>query len=124
MKRLLIVLIVGGLVYGGWVFYQNYTAQNTNSSISTVAPGLDLSMTDSSSGWDNVQSVLGASISNVIETGKEWIDEASGGQAEPVINRAINNFQEELKDLPKEQVERIKYDFCKPIVESYKADEN
>lgn len=119
MKRLFAFLLLAGLIYGGWLFYQSRTSSPSLSNFSLPTPSVVLG--DSAESWDNLQSVLGASIGRAVETGKEWVNEATAGQAEPIVNRAISNFQEELKQLPAEQVEKIKYDFCKPIVTEYET---
>jgi hypothetical protein len=123
MKRILILVILGLIGYGGYVFYQSYTVKEQPLSVDNLSDTLTLNIQDQSGAWENVQSVLGASISNAVETGKEWMSEATNGASEPIVNRAISNFQEELKSLPSEQVDRIKYDFCKPIVDEYEQKE-
>lgn len=122
MKRLLAFFILAGLVYGGWVFYEFSRSGDRSVSLRNLPSSTEVVISDSQKAWDNLESVLGASIGRAITTGRDWVDEATAGQAEPIVNRAVSNFQEELKQLPADQVEKIKYDFCKPIVTDYEKD--
>lgn len=110
MNRLLALAILGGLVYLGY-FYFSRTQPLVPSSISS----LPLEITH---GSDKLM-VLGTSIQNALNSGKELLNDATDGKSDPIINRALENIQNEVKDLPKEAVEKVKYEFCKDVVTEY-----
>ena len=63
--------------------------------------------------------MLGASISNTFETGKDLLNDVTSGASEPIINQLMTKTQESLKDLPRKEAEKIKYEFCKGIITEY-----
>lgn len=119
MRKLLGLILLIGIVYFGYNFYHNYNSSKSISTMSSPVKLSALSVKNSGIDLENVQHVLGASAENLVDTGKSWLSDATGGASEPIVNRAISNFQTELMQLPAEQVEKIKYDFCKPIVTEY-----
>lgn len=112
MSRFILALaIISLLVYGGWTYWQANSTQGAFVSKSSFK------VSDQS--LDNVQSVLGASIESGVGTVNSWLSSVTDGASEPIINNAINNFQNELKKLPEDQVKKIQYNYCKSIVEEY-----
>lgn len=118
MKGLFILLLLSGLAYFGYTYYQS--SKLSSSPISTgVSIPQNLVITQASDKLGDIASVLGASIQNVLTDGKDILNSATSGQSDPIINKAVENIQNELKDLPQETVEKVKYEFCKDIVTSY-----
>lgn len=67
---------------------------------------------------NNLAKVLGAATSRALEKGQDLLNQVTDGQAEPVINKTLNNLQEEVKSLPQEQYQKVKYEFCKDVLVS------
>lgn len=111
MKRLLVLILLGGLIYFGYLYVSRTQLFPISSSISS----LPLEITH---GSDKLM-VLGTSIQNALNSGKELLNDATAGKSDPIINRALENIQNEVKDLPKEAVEKVKYEFCKDVVTEY-----
>ena len=117
MKRLLGLILLAGLVYGGYVYYKQQTALTNISSI--PQSGSNLVITSSSNKLSDLAGVLGASISNTYENGKALLSDVTSGKSEPIINELVSKTTETLKDLPRKEAEKIKYEFCRGIVEEY-----
>ena len=115
MKRLFILILLLGLTYFGYTYYQS---NQLSSSPNLSTPG-NLVITQASDKLGNLASVLGTSIQNVLTDSKYLLSNATAGQSDPIINKAVENIQNELKDLPQETVEKVKYEFCKDIVTEY-----
>ncbi len=120
MKRLLGLLLLAGVIYGGYLYYRQSTAAPTFQS-ETPATGGNLILSDTTAKIDNFASVLGASISNTFENGKEILNNATSGKSEPIINQLVTKTQETLKDLPQKEAEKIKYEFCRGVIEEYEG---
>lgn len=116
MKRILIFLVLVGLAYGGYLYYQQ---SRTTTNISNVTVPSELEVKQVGSGIGDMAAVLGASISNLVSTGQEYLSGVTNGASEPVINQLITKTQEALKDLPKREAEKIKYEFCKDVVTEF-----
>ncbi len=121
MRTLIVLLITLGLAYGGYMLWQQTTRpeREVNRGISDRFETPNLSLQDSQSVLSNLESVLGASISNGVELVSGALSTVTGGASEPIINTAISNFQKELSKLPEDQVKKIQYNYCKSIVEEY-----
>ena len=120
MKGLFLLLILSGLIYGGWVFYNQSQANPVDSRSSKIdISNPTLSLQDKGATISNLESILGTSISNGIETVTGALSDATGGASEPIINQAISNFQQELSKLPEDQMKKFQYNYCKTIVEEY-----
>jgi hypothetical protein len=117
MRRLLALALLLVLVGGGYYYYQS----SQPASLSPSPPQLNLTQ-DLDLG--SVTSVLGTTTSNLVSKTTEILNEATDGEAEPVINRTLHNLQEEVKDLPREQYEKVKYEFCRDIVEQYEEEQS
>jgi hypothetical protein len=118
MKRLLLLLLLIGI---GYVGYQYYLQSRLSSNVPTDTISGELAVNHVGSGVDNLASVLGASISTMVSTGQEYLSGVTNGASEPVINQLVSKTQEALKDLPKREAEKIKYEFCKDIVTEYES---
>lgn len=118
MKRLLGLILLAGLVYGGHVYYRQSTSGG-NDLISSLPPKNKLTIEEPVGKLTDLASVLGASISNTFENGKELLSDATSGKSEPIINELISKTTDTLKDLPRKEAEKIKYEFCRGVVEEY-----
>lgn len=120
MKRLLGLILLVGLIYGGYLFYGQYQAKKLTSSIySETVSEPTVIVSGTSDKLANLATVLGASISNTYENGKEMLSDATNGASEPIINQLVTKTTETLKDLPRKEAEKIKYEFCKGVVTEF-----
>lgn len=118
MKFFLVLLLLCGLSYGGYVYYRQSSSGSSSASSPEGSIG-KLSITSSSSKLSDLAAVLGASVSNTIANGQEYLADVTNGASEPVINQLVSKTQETLKDLPRKEAEKIKYEFCKGVVSEY-----
>lgn len=123
MKRLLILLILSGIAYGGYLYYRQSQLATARVPTELESQG-QLVITQASDNLGGIAAVLGAQIQTVFDGGREALNDATGGQSDPVINKALTNIQNEVKDLPKETVEKVKYEFCKGIIADYEGSQN
>ena len=72
--------------------------------------------------WQNLESVLGESINRGITGVTNLANQVSGGTAEPIINQAISDLQQKIKDLPQDQAQKLQYNYCKTVVTEYEND--
>ncbi len=121
MKRFLALLILAGIAYGGYLYYSATKLQSSPEPTFETVGSRNLILSQTSDKLGSLASVLGASISNTIENGKELLSSATNGASEPIINQLITKTQETLKDLPRKEAEKIKYEFCKDVVTEYEA---
>jgi predicted negative regulator of RcsB-dependent stress response len=117
MKRLIALLIIAGLGYFGYIYYQNSQLSSTTSPDSLSQGSLVINQTNGK--LSDLANVLGTSIENLYVDGKDLLNEATDGKSDPIINKALENIQNEVKDLPKETVDKVKYEFCKDVVVEY-----
>lgn len=118
MKRFLALLILAGITYGGYLFYLQTTHTPSTTNSLNLEPK-KLILTQTSDRLGSLAAVLGTSISDTLDNGKELLKDATGGASEPIINQLIAKTQETLKDLPQKEAEKIKYEFCKGVIEEY-----
>ncbi len=117
MKRLLALILITGLGYFGYLYYQNSQPSNSTSPEAITQGSLVISQTNGK--LSDLANVLGDSIENLYEDGKDLLSDATDGKSDPIINKALENIQNEVKDLPKETVDKVKYEFCKDVVIEY-----
>lgn len=117
MKRLLAFVIVGAIGYFGYRFYVTRGAGSLNlpHTPQVEFPVIVRQPETKSAG---VLNVLGATTSRWIEKGASLLNNATDGRAEPVINKAVSDLQDRVKDLPKEEYKKVKYEFCKDVFPS------
>jgi hypothetical protein len=120
MKFFLVLLLLCGITYGGYVYYRQSTGKSPISSSVMSSPG-KLTITQSGNKLNELASVLGASIANTYENGKELLSSATNGASEPIINQLVTKTTETLKDLPQKEADKIKYEFCKGVVTEYES---
>lgn len=121
MSRLLILILVGALCYGGWRYYLSREVPVRSSRPTTDVQTPKLSLQDPQTALDSLGAVLGASITQGVAAVGETLNSVSGGRSEPLINQAISNFQKELSTLPEDQVKKLQYNYCKGIVQEYES---
>lgn len=118
MKRLLGLILLSGLIYGGFLYYQR--AQPVPSTILSSQPTeSNLIISQASDKLGNLASVLGASIENTYQNGRTLLSSATDGASEPIINELVTKTTDTLKDLPRKEAEKIKYEFCRGVVDEY-----
>lgn len=118
MKGILILLVLAGLVYGGTVYYRQ-SQTNRLQSLAPTETGGKLILTQTSDRLGGFAAVLGANITTALENGQTYLADVSNGASEPIINELVSKTQETLKDLPKKEAEKIKYEFCRGVIEEY-----
>lgn len=70
----------------------------------------------------SIGSVLSSTVENISGIAKNVIDKMTNEQEEALINQTVKNLTTQIKDLPKEQAEKIKYQFCQGVVEKYEQE--
>lgn len=120
MKFFLVLLLLSGLSFGGYLYYRQSRINTRPPSIQPESSG-NLILTQSSDKLGKLATVLGESISNTYTNGKELLSNATGGASEPIINQLLTKTQETLKDLPKKEADKIKYEFCKGVVTEFES---
>lgn len=116
MKRLLALAILAALIYGGYLYYQS---QATSSTVLRPPTSSQINLVETPKSLNQLGSVLGEQVSRIWDSSMGLLNGATDGAAEPVINKAVSDLQSRVKDLPKEQYEKVKYEFCKDVVENY-----
>jgi hypothetical protein len=119
MKRLLGLLLLAGIIYGGYLYYRQSHTLSSRLPISSTIPNNQLVITQASNKLGDLASVLGASVQSVLDNGQSMLSSATNGASEPIINQLVTNTQNTLKDLPQKEAEKIKYEFCKGVVTNY-----
>jgi predicted negative regulator of RcsB-dependent stress response len=117
MKKLIALILIAGMGYFGYIYYQNNQLANSTSSEGITQGSLVINQTNGK--LSDLANVLGTSIENLYEDGKDLLSDATDGKSDPIINKALENIQNEVKDLPKETVDKVKYEFCKDVVVEY-----
>lgn len=119
MKFFLVLLLLSGLTYGGYVYYrQSTTHLNTSRPVENQGK---LTIRQASDSLGNLAAVLGAQAQNIFDNGQAILSAATSGASEPIINQLVSKTQETLKDLPQKEAEKIKYQFCKDVVTEYES---
>lgn len=123
MKRLLGLILLAGLIFGGYTYYKQLSDKPINASTQTQSDKT-LILSQSSDKVSELAAVLGASIGSTYENGKELLSNATNGASEPIINELVSKTTETLKDLPRKEAEKIKYEFCKGVINEYETKSN
>lgn len=113
MKRLLLLVVLAGAGYLGYRYY-------TGSSQALIPPDImhRFVVKQTSAGSSDFLQILGAATSNLIDKSTDLLNNATDGQAEPVINKAVSDLQDRVKELPKEEYQKVKAEFCKDVLVS------
>jgi hypothetical protein len=120
-------LLLVGLVLGGYYIYKNpdiiinriSTNQDSNESNSPDSKSSEITLNNFVS-QEQISNILGKTT-GLVQEGLENIKvpkQLTGSDEEIVIEDAFNQFSQKIKDLPAEQVDRIKIQVCKDILES------
>lgn len=119
MSRLLLLILLATLTYGGWRYYQSTLPlpRSSRTPVSVSAPTLSLNNPQGT--FDALGAVLGESISTGVAAVNDTLSAVTSTQSEPLLNQAISNFQKELSTLPEDQVKKLQYNYCKSIVNEY-----
>lgn len=118
MKRFFAPLIFLGLIYGGYIYYLQLSSSQSLPLIQTQGKVI---ISHASDTFGNLASVLGTSISNLVTNGQDYLSDVTDGTSEPIINQLVTKTQETLKDLPRKEADKIKYEFCKGIITEYES---
>ena len=120
LSRLLLI----GLVLGGYYVYKNpefIKGQVLGEEVLTESEFKSSEITlDSFVNQEKVAEILGKTT-DLVEEGLETIKvpkQFTGTDEEIVLEDAFNQFSQKIKDLPEQQVDRIKVQFCKDVLES------
>lgn len=117
MKQLIGLVLILVLGFFGYRYYQNQ--KSLPLVVGSSVPSSNLIVNQVSGKVLDLSNVLGANIENAFGSGKALLSDFTGGQSDPIINKALSNIQNEVKDLPKETVDKVKYEFCKDVVSEY-----
>lgn len=118
--KFLLILLLAGLAYGGYLYYQS--SQSTRALTNLDTPNTsNLSLVQTNDRLKDTAQVLGVSIANLLDNTQAYLSDVTDGASEPIINQLVIKTQETLKDLPKKEAERIKYEFCRGIIEEYES---
>lgn len=115
MKSLLGLIALGALLFAGYYFY----SKNSQDQLSPQNSPGQMSITQSPGRYDDIFRVLGTTTGKIWESGITGLNTVTDGAAEPVINKAVEDLQSRIKELPREQYEKVKYEFCKDVVSSF-----
>lgn len=118
MKRLIGFLLLGALIFGGYTLYNRSQSASQSNEVGLKTQNL-LTVEGATDEISQIASILGASIESTYINGKEILSSATSGASDPIINQLVDKTTETLKDLPQKQAEKIKYEFCRGIVEDY-----
>jgi|GEM_PF-820335 len=118
MKRLLILLLLAIIGYGGYYYFQQSWA-----GLITPPPKLNLSdqLVIRQTNLSDLGNVLGVATGNLLQSGKNLLNTVTDGEGEPLINKTVNDLKNQIQDLPQEQYDNVKYEFCKDVVKQYES---
>lgn len=120
MKFFLVLLLLAGLAFGGYTYYIQSTRGMGNISNPVENIG-KLSISNQDNKLSDLAAVLGASVRNTILEGQDYLADVTNGASEPIINELVSKTTETLKDLPRKEAEKIKYEFCKGVITEYEG---
>lgn len=118
MRRLLTLAIIGLLIATGYYYFSVLNNKDKIGAEPQISP-TKMKITQVPTSFNDLFAVLGATTSELWESGLSGLNNVTDGKAEPVINKAVSDLQERIKELPKEQYEKVKYEFCKDVVTSF-----
>lgn len=119
MKKALALALISIVIGISYFYYQQAGSLKALTESVVLAPKLNLTQTplDVSS----LKQVLGSATSAVLDTSNTVINKVTGNEGEPIVNEAIETIQKEIKEIPAEQYDKIKYEFCQGVVEEYEG---
>ncbi len=120
MKLFLALLLLAGIAYGGYIFYRQ-SARRAPISLSNVSLPATAVIAQSGDAWSQIANVLGESVSRAVSVGTNVINQVTGGEGGPIVNQALSNLQNQVKDLPAKEAAQIQYNYCKTVVSDYEG---
>jgi len=99
----------------GGVFYFYYLRSQAFPTLSRVPSKTGINLVQPPT---DLTSVLGETTSRLFENGIDALNNVTNDQAEPIINKAVSDLKERVKELPQEQYKKVKYEFCKDVLET------
>lgn len=112
MKRLPILLVLGAAGYLGYTYY---VGRRASDALPLSSDTMVIRQTEKPK---ELMNVLGAATQRIFTQGTAVLNDATDGKAEPIINKAVSDLQEKVKDLPEEQYKKVKYEFCRDVIPS------
>ena len=115
-------LFLVGLVLGGYYIYKNpdlVKSFKPDEVVSVESGSTEITL-NNFVGQEKISEILGKTTS-LVEEGLENIKvpkQITGTDEEIVIEEAFNQFSQKIKDIPEQQVDRIKIQFCKDVLDS------
>ena len=120
MKFFLTLLLLAGIAYGGYVFYRQ-SVRHVPISLNNMTIPTGISIAESQDTWGKIANVLGESVSSAVSAGTDLVNQATNGQGGPIVNQALINLQNQVKDLPAKEAAQIQYNYCKTVVTQYES---
>ncbi len=122
MRKLLLIAIFSLAIGTGYYYYQQLGSLNPLINSSTLAPKLNISQAPLD--VTSLKQVLGEATSAVLDTSNNIINQVTDGDGGPVINEAIETIQKEIQEIPQEQYDKLKYEFCQGVINEYEESNN
>jgi hypothetical protein len=119
MKKILLIALIALSLGAGYFYYQQTILSRSSSS--TLTPKFNL--TQAPLDVDSLKQVLGTATSAVLDTSNAVINQVTDGEGEPIINEALETIQKEISEIPQEQYDKIKYEFCQGVIQEYEEQE-
>lgn len=121
MKKLFPLLLLP-LTVGAYYAYKNPQVLNKFISFSQQEESTDETQSaDIIFTTNQATEVLGATVSQIGSTARSIIDKVTDEQEEALINKTVENISKQVKDLPEQQVRKIKVEFCKDVIDEYES---
>lgn len=120
MKRIILIILLVVIAYGGYQYYLRSRPNNISLSPSDLSSKIIIRQTN----LEDLTHVLGVATNNVFNSGKDLLNTVTDGEGEPFINKTVNDLTNQIKDLPQEQYDKVKYQFCKDVVIKYENPES
>lgn len=117
MKKLLLIAILSLSLGAGYYYYQQSDSLNSLTNSSILTPSLNISQTPLD--VTSLKQVLGEATSLVLDTSNSIANQIAGEEGQPIINEALETIQQEISEIPQEQYDKLKYEFCQGVVKQY-----
>jgi len=119
MKKLALIIILVLIVASAYLYYQRTGTSSALNSRLTTTPQLKFTKAPLNS--NNLSKVLGEATSIALTTAGSLLNSVTDKEGEPIINKTLENLQREVKDLPREQYDKVKYQFCQDVIKDYEG---
>lgn len=104
------------IILAGVYLYARQSQANSRAILSLDPTTIPDILINSGKGLGSVLSSMSKRVSTTTQT---VIEKVTDEQEEALINKTVENITKQVKDLPQEQVKKIKYEFCKDVVTEY-----